>query len=177
MYDKIKVYVPSFFSHEGVATGTVSPGTIDAGCVAVPPVHVYRAKVARDGRLAAAEPRALVAVASSSIQAHAGADTAGVVAPVLPALQERQRVAPNGRELVARRRDQQWRLGVVEYPGGHSMALGGFRRVVADVRHRGEDAHLAGLHRDVDDLDISPSVWPGRVKTMVAGEAEVLIHS
>lgn len=94
--------LPSFLSHEGVATGVVSPTRIiNRGVIADAPADLYHANVGRDVRLAAAEPRAHGPVVSRVMQAHAGADAACEEAPVLLASHVRHRAAADGSELVA----------------------------------------------------------------------------
>lgn len=103
------------------------------------PIDPHRIKFARDGCLAAPEPRALGAVLSRQIQALAGGGAAGEVA--LPAQQQRLRAAPDGREHVTPRRDQERRVEA-ERPGDRSAggAAAGRRLVVADEGDGGEDA-------------------------------------
>lgn len=158
--------IPVLLSDEGVATAIVFPCPLVWLAVVLVPGDIYVAKVARDGRLAASEAGALVAVSRCRVQALAGGDAASVVAA---ASQDRQRVAADSRELVACRRDEELRdlegLGDTCCDSGRfvdgGVALGG---------HGGEDAHLAGLQRDVQDLVVA-NVWPRRVKRGVASEA------
>lgn len=156
-------YIPTLLDDEGVAAGVEAPNWVAAGVSSVDgaPFDDYVGKVFWDGRLAAAEPRAPVAVVSCGVQANARGDAAAVVAR---ALQQRQRVAAYRRELVSCRRDQE-QLDVVCNTGGGAVV----QRAVAEGRHGNSEAYLAGLHRDVDDLGVA-QVWSRRVELLVASE-------
>lgn len=165
----LSYYIPALLSDEGVAAGAEHPNWVAIGIFSADgePVDRYVAKVLRDGRMAAAEPIAIVAVGRCGVQADAGADAAAVVAQ---ALQLRHRVAADCRELVSCRRDQELReversIGV-DTPGGGAVAEG---------RHKDSDAYLAGHHRDVDDLDVA-QVWSRRVEGVVATDVVVALQ-
>ena len=65
-------YIPAFLGDKGIATGAVSPCRIEAGIrFVVPPRDLNRAEVGRDGHLAAAKTRALLAILSRLMQALA----------------------------------------------------------------------------------------------------------